>query len=84
MILDHVAYGPGLVVVARSPLDPQLFGNHNPDVLDAIPIPDRLEEGIGEPEDQEVLDCLLAQVVVDPVDLRFIKVAVEQTIEVLS
>src|SRR5512135_3744267 len=32
------------------------------------PVPDRLEDAVGEPEDQEVLDRLLTQVVVDPGD----------------
>ena len=35
-------------------------------------VPDRLEDGVGEPQGQDVLDGLLAQVVVDPIDLALV------------
>ena len=38
-------------------------------MVDVAPVPDRLEDAVAEPEDQQVPDRLLAQVVVDPVDL---------------
>ena len=38
-------------------------------MIDVVPVPERLEDPVGEAEDQEVLDRLLAEVVVDAVDL---------------
>jgi len=39
-------------------------------VVDALPRPERLEDRVSEAEDQDVLDGLLAEVVVDPEDCR--------------
>ena len=39
-------------------------------MVDVAAVPDRLEDPVAEPEDQEVPDRLLAEVVIDPVDLR--------------
>jgi hypothetical protein len=38
-----------------------------------IAVPDGLEDGVGKTEDHDVLDRLFAQVMVDPVDLRFVE-----------
>jgi hypothetical protein len=37
-------------------------------VIDEVPVPDRLEDPVREPEDEDVLDRLLAEVVVDAED----------------
>src|SRR4029078_993588 len=34
-------------------------------------VPDRLEDPVAEPEDEQVPNCLLPEVVVDAIDLRF-------------
>ena len=69
MVLDHVAQGPGLVVVGATVLDPHRLRHGDLHVVDEVPVPDRLEEGVGEAQGQDVLHGLLAQVVVDAVDL---------------
>jgi hypothetical protein len=40
------------------------------DALDVVAVPEGLEEPVGEPHDEHVLDHFLAEVVVNPVDLR--------------
>ena len=60
---------PGRVVVAAAPLHAELLGHRDLHVVDVAPVPDRLEDAVGEAEDQDVLDRLLAEVVVDAVDL---------------
>ena len=60
---------PELVVVARARADPDVLGGGDLDVVDEVAVPDRLEHVVGEPERHHVLDGLLAQVVVDAVDL---------------
>jgi hypothetical protein len=42
-------------------------------VIDIAPVPDRLENAVGEAEHQNVLDRLLAQVMVDAIDLLLVQ-----------
>ena len=69
MALDHVAQRAGLLVVGRAVLDAERLGHGDLDVIDIMPVPDRLEEDVGEAEGEDVLDRLFAEVVIDPVDL---------------
>ena len=70
VVLDHVAQRAGLLVVAAAPLDAERLGDGDLHVVDVAAVPERLEDAVGEAEDQDVLDRLLAEVVVDAVDLR--------------
>ena len=69
MVLNHVAQRPGLVVVAAAMADADRLGDGDLHVVDVAPVPDRLEQGVGEAKGEQVLHRLLAQVVVDAVDL---------------
>ena len=60
---------PALVVVAAAPLDADRLGHRDLHVVDVTAVPDRLEDAVGEAEDQQVLDGLLPEVVIDAVDL---------------
>ena len=68
MVLDDVAGGADAVVVARAAADADVLGHRDLHVVDVVGVPDRLEHLVGEPEREEVLDRLLAEVVVDPED----------------
>ena len=81
MVLDHVAERAGPVVVARPGSDAEILGDGYLDVGDPITIPDRLEQRVGEPEHQKVLDRGLAEVVVDPVNPALVKALVEDGVE---
>ena len=70
VVLEDVADGAGLLVERAAALDPDRLGDGDLHVVDVAPVPERLEDPVAEPEDQQVPDRLLAQVVVDPVDLR--------------
>jgi hypothetical protein len=70
VVLEDVAAGAGLLVEGAPVLDPDRFGDGDLDVVDVAAVPDRLEDSVGEAEDQQVPDGLLAEVVIDPVDLR--------------
>jgi hypothetical protein len=61
---------PGLLVERPALLDADRLGDGDLHVVDVAPVPERLEDAVAEPEDQQVADGLLAQVVVDAVDLR--------------
>ena len=73
VVLDHVAERPGLVVEAGAGPDPDVLGGGDLDVVDVVAVPERLEHAVGETERQQVLDRLLAQVVVDPEDLALLE-----------
>lgn len=73
VVLDDVPDRPGLIVVAPAPLHPDRFGHGDLNVVDRVPVPDALEHGVGEPEDQDVLDRLLSQEVIDPKYLGLIE-----------
>ena len=45
--------------------------------VDVVPVPDRLEHRVGEPKEEDLLEAHLAEVVVDPVDLRLVEVLVQ-------
>src|SRR5205085_6394896 len=45
--------------------------------VDELPVPDRLEDAVREPQRQNVLDRLLAEVVVDAEDLFLAEVALD-------
>src|ERR1043166_2943779 len=69
VVLEHVAHHARLLVVTRAMLDAQGLRRGDLHVVDVVPVPHRLEDRVGEAEDQEVLDRLLPQVVIDPVHL---------------
>ena len=71
MILHHVAQRAGAIVIAAAVFHAHLFGHRDRHVVHVAPVPDRLEQRIGETERQNVLHGLLAQVMVDAEDLRF-------------
>ena len=69
MVLEDVADRARLLVVAGAALDPDRLGDGDLHVVDELPVPDRLEDAVREPQRQHVLDRLLAEVVVDAEDL---------------
>ncbi len=81
MVLEDVADRTGTLVVARTSFDADRLGDGDLDVIDELPVPDRLEDAVGEAEGQHVLDRLLAQVMVDPEDLLLVEVLPEHRVE---
>ena len=69
VVLDDVPDRAGLFVEAGPALDAERLGHGDLHVVDVTPVPDRLEDAVGEAEREHVLDRLLAEVVVDAEDL---------------
>ena len=73
MVLHHVAQRAGLLVVAGARADAFLLGHGDLHVVDVLLVEQRLEDAVGEPEHQDVLDGLLAEIVIDAVDLALVE-----------
>ena len=67
--LDDVAQRSGLFVVAGARADALSLGHRDLHVIDEARVEQRFEEAVGEAHHQDVLDGLLAEVVIDPEDL---------------
>ena len=65
MVLHHVAEGAGFFVVAGSAFHAERFAGGDLDMVDVTGVPHRLEQGIGEAENDDVLRSLFAEVVVN-------------------
>ena len=69
MVLDHVAQRARLLVVGAARLHADRLADGDLHVVDVVPVPERLEDAVGPAEHQDVLHRLLAEVVIDAVDL---------------
>ena len=83
VVLEDVARRAGLLVERAAVLDADRLGHGDLHVVDVAPVPERLEDAVAEPEDQQVADGLLAQVVVDAVDLRLAEDLADLAVEPL-
>ena len=81
MVLDHVPQGARSVVITGATAYPQVFCHRDLDILDTIPVPDRFEEWVGQPEDQQVLHGGLAKVMVDAKYLGFVETLMEGPVQ---
>ena len=81
VVLDDIAQGPGLIVVTRPCLDTQGFGHRDLHGGHPVPVPEGFEGRVGEAEDEKVLDRLLAQIMVDPENLRLVEISVYEAVE---
>ena len=81
VVLEDVADRARLLVERGAALDPDRLGDGDLDVVDELAVPDRLEDPVREPQREQVLDGLLAEVVVDPEDLALVEVAVDLVVQ---
>ena len=81
MVLDHVSKHARMVVVSAAQLHAELLRHRDLHVVDIPAVPDRLENRVREPEDHDVLHGFFSEVMVDAVDLGFLKVLAEVVVE---
>src|ERR1700730_14860393 len=81
VVLHDVAERTRLLVVRATTLDADLLSDGDLDVIDVLPVPQRLEDPVREAEDEQVLHGLLAEVVVDAVDLLLDEGRVQPLVE---
>ena len=82
VVLHDVAQGAGLLVEAAPMADAERFADGDLDVVDVAAVPDRLVDGVGEAQGEDVLDRLLPEVVVDAVHLLLGEPGVHDRVEV--
>jgi hypothetical protein len=81
VILQHVAHGAGGVVVAGAPAHALRLGHGDLHVVDVVAVPDRLDQGVGEAEHQQVLHRFLAEVMIDAVNLVLVEIVVQLCVQ---
>jgi hypothetical protein len=81
VVLEDVAQRSRLLVERPAVLDAEVLRHGDLHMVDVPAIPNRLEDRVGEPQGEDVLDRLLRQVVVDAVDLVLAEVEVELGVE---
>ena len=82
VVLHHVADDPELVEVSAAALRPERLLEGDGDAGDVVAVPGGAEDHVAEAETDQVLDHLLAQVVVDPVELVLGEEALQVVAEV--
>ena len=73
MVRHHVPKGARVLVVAAAVLHAHGLRDRDLHVVDVAPVPDGLEDPVREAEDQQVLDGLLPEVMVDPIDCSSVR-----------
>ncbi len=69
MVLHHVAQRACPFVITGSPFYSERFRRGNLNVINVSPVPDRLENRIGEPENQNILRSFLSEEMINSIGL---------------
>ena len=72
---------PASFVVPGATSDAHGLGDRDLDMVDELPVPDRLEDPVREAERHHVLHGLLAEVVVDAEDLALVEVLLDHLLQ---
>ena len=83
MVLNDVTKRARLFVGCSAPLHAEGLRDGDLHVVDCFAVPGSFEQGVAESEHQNVLDGLLAQIVVDSVDLRLAERPVDRFVQFL-
>jgi hypothetical protein len=81
VVLHHVADRAGLLVGRAAAFHAHRLGGGDLDVVDGVAAPHAVEDRVGEPQDEQVLDRLLAEVVVDAEHLRLVEHLVDEAVQ---
>ena len=73
MVLHHVTKRAGCFVECSPPLNAYGLGNDQLHMIDIAPVPHRFENRVANAKNEQILGCLLSKVVIDPIDLVFLK-----------
>ena len=74
---DDIAQRPHRIIEVAAVGDAEVLGHRDLHAVDVVAVPHRLEHRVREPQVQDLLEAHLAEVVVDPEDLRLVDVLVQ-------
>ena len=69
MVRDHIAERSGKLVELAPCLDPDCLRRGDLHMIDAVAVPNRLENPVGETKCRDALDRVLSEKMIDPEDL---------------
>src|SRR5512135_2904074 len=81
MVLKHVSYHPGTVVIAGPVFHSKGLCNGNLYVVNISPVPDRFKNSISKPEHKDILHRLLCKVVVHAINLSLREITSQHRVE---
>src|SRR5215470_5427698 len=81
MALNHVAERAGSFVKTAAPFDAKRFASGDLHMIHVVTVPERFENSIAEAQDEQILNCVLAEVVVDTVNLPLLEYALHHLVE---
>ena len=81
MVLKHIPDDAGLFIIACPMLHAQRLCGGNLDMVEVPPVPERLEDRIGKPEHQDILNGFLGKVVVDAENLTFFIIGMDELVQ---
>ena len=73
MVLHHIAHCARCVIIGPAPTNAHSLRHSDLDMIDILRVPQRFKQQISKAHGHEILDSFLAQIMVNPVDLAFIK-----------
>src|SRR5439155_14901013 len=81
MVRHHIAQGTRLLVERRAVFESHRFSSGDLYIIDVVPVPHRFEQRIAEAEDEDVLYCLFAKIVVNSVDRFLVEYAAHNIVQ---
>src|SRR3984893_7593974 len=81
MVRHHIAQGARLFIERRTVLDTYCFSSGDLYIVDVVPVPHWFEQRITEAENEDVLHCFFAKIMVNPVHRFLVEYAVHHVIQ---
>ncbi len=83
MVLNHIPQLADIIVITPTPLNTDGFCCRNLDMINAAVVPLRVDHTIRKPQCQQVLYSFFTQVVINAVDIAFVKTIGHGAVDVL-
>ncbi|CAB4824448.1 unannotated protein [freshwater metagenome] len=83
MVLENVSNCSHRVVKGSPIRHTEGLGHGDLNRCDVVAVPNGFKDRVGEPRVHDVLNGVFAQVVVDPINILFVKVAMQQFIQII-
>src|SRR6201996_4707377 len=81
MILDYVADGAGLIIERAATLDTKVFRHRDLHAPDELAVPKRLQERVGEAEEDHVVHGPLTEIVIDAKDVFLVELVEQDLVQ---